>query len=106
MKRYQTIEKTKNLNRNVGNVGSPYYITNRYPVIPLDVSDIYVITDIGDRLDLLSYQFYNDVNLYWVIAAANPNSIDFGSLALDGGIQLRIPINLNKILDSYIQENE
>jgi len=105
MKRYQNIQKIKNINPNVGNIGSLYYKPNFYPQIPLDVNDIYVLTSFEDRLDLLAHQFYNDINLYWVIAAANPDVINFGSLFIEEGTQLRIPTNLSSILEKYNRLN-
>lgn len=101
MKRYSNIQKIKNTNENVGVLGTAYHRPNFYPEIPLSENDIYVITDFGDRLDLLANQFYDDVTLYWVIASANPNSINFGSLFINEGTQLRIPTNLSEILRSY-----
>lgn len=106
MKRYIDINKLKNTNENVGNLGATYYRTNFYPEIPLSENDIYVITDFGDRLDLLANQFYKDVTLYWIIAAANPDKINFGSITIPAGTQLRIPININDILISYNNLNK
>lgn len=60
------------------------------PTVPKTVDDIYVITAVEDRLDLLAYQYYKDSVLWWVIAAANPET-RFDSLFLEPGIQLRIP---------------
>ncbi len=105
MKRYNTIKTSKNTNENVGTLGTSYYLNTQYPEIPLSESDIYVITDFGDRLDLLANQFYNDVTLYWIIATANPNEVNFGSLFIPEGTQLRIPINISSIVDSYIEIN-
>ena len=105
MKRYATIQTLKNTNENVGTLGTVYYRNAKYPEIPLSENDIYVLTDFGDRLDLLANQFYNDVTLYWIIAAANPNEVSFGSLFVDEGTQLRIPINISSIIDSYIKLN-
>ena len=68
-------------------------------------NDIYIFTEFGDRLDLLANQFYDDVTLYWIIAIANPNEVSFGSLFLNEGTQLRIPINISSIIDSYIEIN-
>ena len=36
-----------------------------YPNIPKKDSDIYIVTQGGDRLD--TYQFYNDSSLWWII---------------------------------------
>ena len=106
MKRYSNIKKLKNTNENVGNLGSTYHRTTFYPEIPLSENDIYVLTDFGDRLDLLANQFYKDISLYWIIAAANPNKINFGSISLSPGTQLRIPININDIITSYNNLNK
>ena len=57
MSRYTRINQSQNQNQNAANVGVKFYITNFYPQIPLDPNDIYVITDFGDRLDLLANRF-------------------------------------------------
>jgi len=72
----------------------PYYRGKFYPNIPLSSSDTYVVTSIGDRLDLLAYRFYSDTELWWVIAAANNNATN-GLLFPAPGTQLRIPSRLN-----------
>jgi hypothetical protein len=101
----KNIKIIKNTNPNVANLGAEYYQTNTYPEIPLNENDIYVITDFGDRLDMLANQFYQDVTLYWIISAANPNSIKFGSITIPTGTQLRIPTNISGIIDSYNRLN-
>jgi len=106
MKRYADITKLRNTNENVGTLGTSYYKPNFYPEIPLSENDIYVITEFGDRLDLLANQFYQDVTMYWIIAAANPDVINFGSLFIAEGTQLRIPVNINDILRSYKNLND
>jgi len=105
MKRYSNIPTLKNTNENVGTLGTIYYRNNTYPEIPESPNDIWVITDFGDRLDLLANQFYNDVTLYWVIAAANPDYVNFGSLFIAEGTQLRIPTNISDVIDSYNRLN-
>lgn len=106
MARYTDISILSNENKNLTSVGAKYNATNSYPKIPLNANDIYVITEFGDRLDILAKQFYKDVELYWVIASANPDVISMDSLAVPGGVQLRIPVNLNGILSTYNRENE
>jgi hypothetical protein len=106
MKRYGGIEKIRNENQNVGSLRTPYYKTVFYPEIPPNRDDIWVITDFGDRLDLLANQFYEDISLYWVISTGNPNHISFGSLFIDEGTQIRIPVDINGILNSYNNLNE
>jgi len=82
----------------------PYYKGKFYPNIPLSESDMYDITNVGDRLDLLAYQYYKDATLWWVIAMAN-NNITKGALYPTPGTQLRIPTDLNAVLNLYKQFN-
>ena len=44
--------------------GKRIFKSIKYPLIPLSINDIYVVTTVGDRLDLLANQFYNNVD-YW-----------------------------------------
>ena len=71
------------------------YDSTLYPKITLDDSDVYIITNIGDRLDMIASRYYNDVNLWWIKAQAN--HIGKGTLNIIPGSQLRIPQNLGKI---------
>ena len=64
-----------------------YYRNTIYQKIPKSESDIYVVTQYGDRLDLIAYQFYGDVSLWWYIARAN----DLNTMIIPENIQLRIP---------------
>ena len=83
-----------------------YFVPLKYPEIPLSADDLYVITTTGDRLDLLANQFYNDIRLWWIIAAANPNIIRRDSFALSPNIELRIPSNEQDIIDNYEDLNK
>jgi hypothetical protein len=85
--------------------GVKYYKAKKYPPIPPQESDIYVVTVQGDRLDLLANQYYKDPSLWWVISIAN-NNITFGSMFPEPGIQLRIPTDLNTVIALYNQENQ
>lgn len=76
------------------------YISNPiYPDIPLSSDDFYIISSIGDRYDTLAAQFYGDSRLWWVIASAN--NYEKASLVVTPGVQLRIPANINEVLDLY-----
>lgn len=88
-----------------GRMSFPYYQTTKYPEIPFSTSDIYAITTEGDRLDLLSQQFYGNTVYYWVIAAANPNLINQGSLFITPGTEIRIPVDLSPVLNSFASLN-
>ena len=83
-----------------------YFVPLKYPEIPLSADDLYVITTTGDRLDLLANQFYNDIRLWWIIAATNPNIIRRDSFALAPNIELRIPSNEQDIIDNYEDLNK
>lgn len=100
MNRYQnaTILKTEYTNR-------PYYKGKFYPNIPLSENDYYVITTVGDRLDTLAYSYYGDSTLWWVISMANNNATK-GALYPAPGTQLRIPTDINSILQQFNQFNK
>ena len=96
--RYETIPRT------TGPQGvDPYYETNVYPEIPVSAQDNYVITTMGDRLDLLALDFYSDMSYWWVIATAN--SLPGDSIYPPVGIQLRIPVNPIPANNLYKKEN-
>jgi hypothetical protein len=92
--RYQNIQVTK-----LQATGSQYYLNNIYPDIPLSNEDNYVITVLGDRLDLIAFDFYGDTSFWWVIASAN--ALPGDSLYLEPGMQLRIPVDLSGIVNEY-----
>ena len=61
----------------------PYKRTTK----PLTDDDIYIITQYGDRLDLLANTYYNDPTLWWYIAKANGLKV----MNVPEGTSLRIP---------------
>ncbi len=60
--------------------GKTVYKSKRLKKIPLKNDDIYVATQTGDRLDLLSNQYYGTPAYWWIIA--NANNIHDGKLGL------------------------
>ena len=92
--RYQNIEVVK-----YQATGSEYYVNNIYPEIPPTNEDNYVITVLGDRLDLLAFDFYGDSSFWWVIASAN--ALPGDSLVVEPGTQLRIPVDLANAINNY-----
>ena len=82
----------------------PYYKGKIYPDIPYKDTDDYVITTIGDRLDLLAYSYYKDPELWWIISSAN-NHITKGSMFPPPGLQLRIPTDVNNVLRLFNEIN-
>lgn len=81
-----------------------YRSSTRYPDIPLNENDIFIYTIRGDRLDNLSYQFYGDSTLWWVIQVANPD-LPNDSLYPTLGFQLRIPSDINQVLRNFEKLN-
>lgn len=81
-----------------------YMESTIYPKISPEDSDLYVITETTDRLDLLAKKYYNDVTLWWVIAVAN--NINDGNFYVEEGRQLRIPSNVSKIASDLQKINK
>lgn len=96
--RYQYTKIIKNSN------GKRYYSNTIYPEIPVDANDIYIITTVSDRLDVLAYDFYGDSTLYWIISTAN--NLPGDSLIPDPGTQLRIPTNVQSVINLYNNTNQ
>jgi len=78
--------------------------TTVYPPIPHSEEDIYIITRDSDRLDLIAGQYYEDVQLWWVIAAAN--NLGKGTLVVPPGKQLRIPHDIESVVTAFNEFNE
>ena len=76
------------------------YETWRGPYLDKQPDDLYIFSREGDRLDLLSQEFYGDPRYWWVIAEAN--FIGKGTFAVKPGLQLRIP----KPIDNLMTELE
>jgi hypothetical protein len=84
--------------------GRRYYKGKIYPDIPYLATDNYVITTIGDRLDILADNYYKDPELWWIISVAN-NNITKGSIFPIPGTQLRIPVDIDYVLQLFNELN-
>jgi hypothetical protein len=82
--------------------GKRVYKTTRYPKIPIGFDDIYIIASDTDYLDSLAYKFYKDSTLWWAIAQANGIK---ATLKAPTGQQIRIPQNINLIVNNFNREN-
>jgi phage tail protein X len=78
--------------------GRRVYRTKIYKNIPKSDKDIYIVTQTGDRLDTLAYDFYGDSSLWWIIATAN--NIHDATFAVPDGTTLRVPENFREILNN------
>ena len=98
--------RTKNIKQKINSDRKRYYRNIKYPEIPFSFNDIYVTTTSGDRLDNLSNQFYNNVDYWWVITTANPGVVRRDSFNLKPGIEIRIPQDIESILEDFEKLNE
>lgn len=81
-----------------------YMESTIYPKIKASDNDLYVISEDGDRLDLLAKKYYNNVSLWWIIAVAN--NLNDANMYVESGIQLRIPTDIAKISAQLRKTNE
>jgi hypothetical protein len=82
--------------------GKRVFRTTRYPKIPVNINDIYMVASETDYLDSLAYRFYKDSTLWWVIAQANGIK---ATLKAPTGVQIRIPQNIDDIITRFQREN-
>ena len=68
-----------------------------YPSIPIRDSGIFIYPRFGDRLDTLAHKYYKDVSLWWIIAKAN--DLDAAHIGLELDKQIRIPMEIDVILN-------
>ena len=77
--------------------GKRVFKPTMYPKIPIKDSDIFIYPKFGDRLDNLAQKYYGDVLLWWIIAKAN--NLDKAEIGLNVEKQIRIPMNIEVILN-------
>ena len=100
MQRYDIATTLKDKN------GVRYYSTTLPPTVDKTDTDIYIITVYGDRLDLIAFDYLGDASKWWIISSANPDVIKYnGSLAVQPGLQLRIPQSSATVESIYQSQN-
>jgi len=89
MSRYGDTKVNKMVNNTGDNTKSSIskYGTTIYKKVLENNSDIFVITQEGDRLDNLAFQFYGDANMWWYIAHVN----NLSHINVPSDTSLRIP---------------
>jgi len=97
MSRYRSARFRKDMN------GKRYFLPTIVPNIPILDTDIYINPQVGERFDSLAQKFYGDSNLWWIIAKAN--NLSSGQIGLDPEKKLRIPVDIQAILDSVDASN-
>ena len=81
-----------------------YLESTIYPKIKPSDNDLYIISEAGDRLDLLAYKYYNDTSLWWIISVAN--NLNDANFFVEPGLQIRIPSNTSTILNDLYKINK
>ena len=77
------------------------YSYTMYPKIPIKNSDIFITPKYGVRLENLANKYYQDTSLWWIIAQANGIK-GFTALTTENFKgQLRIPTEIQSILDEF-----
>ena len=80
-----------------------YYKPRIIPNIPIKDTDIFVYPLYGDRFDTLAQRYYEDSNLWGIIAKAN--EIGNGKISPNPEVKLRIPTEIDDILESIDNSN-
>lgn len=97
------MRRYSNIGVNTRYDGKRVYTTAIYPAIPPSSSDLTVVSNEGDFLDTLAYKYYGDPTLFWIIA--NANNLGKGRFSVPAGLSLRIPTNVNEIVNQYNKLN-
>ena len=95
--RYKTAKIRKDKN------GTRYYKPTIVPNVPIKDSDIFVYPVYGDRFETIAQRYYNDSTLWWIIAKAN--ELSKGQISPDPLKKLRIPTEIDDILESVQKSN-
>ena len=82
--------------------GRRYLSRIEYPPIPLRDSDILIRGVFGQTFMNLANQYYENKNLWWIIARANQQT---ESVYMVPGKEYRIPQNLSLIIQEYEELN-
>ena len=84
--------------------GKRVYKSTHYPIIPIQDTDIQIVTNTEDYLDSMALKYYGDPTLWFIIAMANPG-IGKGRLSIPAGITIRIPVDTSSILSEFNKLN-
>ena len=95
--RYDTAKVKKDKN------GTRYYKPTVVPNVPIKDSDIFVYPIYGDRFETIAQRYYNDSTLWWIIAKAN--ELSKGQISADPLKKIRIPTEIDDILESVQKSN-
>lgn len=88
MQRYQEFTDVISVTQRKRRYGTLYY-----PSFERKTSDIFIVSKVTDRLDLLAAEYYGDPR-YWVIIA-KANKLYDGTIKIPPGLRIRIPYPLD-----------
>ena len=97
MNRYTDIKIKKRFD------GKRVYSSVTYPIILPSDNDVIITTNESDYLDSLAYKYYKDSSLWWILALAN--NLGKGRLSIPAGTRLRVPSNVNAIINTFKKLN-
>ena len=97
MSRYKKTDKADN---------DKHLETTHFQNVPPSNNDIWIIAKKYERLDLLAHRYYGKRELWWIIAIANKDIIRRDSYALKPGLEIRIPINIEDIIEDFEKINK
>lgn len=83
--------------------GTRYLNRIEYPQIPIRDDDIFIRGVFGQTFMNLANKYYEDKDLWWVIARANHQP---ESIRMIPGKEYRIPQNINLILQEFNELNK
>ncbi len=86
------------------NTKKRYLESTIYPKIKPSNTDTYIISEQGDRLDILAKNYYGDSEMWWIIAIAN--NINDAVFYITPGTQLRIPQNVGNVIKEFQKINK
>lgn len=104
MERYENSKIIKN-SKKIDSDGTESTVrrlsTTIYPTFREGISSTKILSQTGDRLDILAKEFYNDERLWFVIAKAN--NLGKGSMAIPPGTLIIIPYETPMGIGSLIE---
>jgi|TARA_R110001592_G_scaffold210304_1_gene461746 hypothetical protein len=95
---------TNTIIKNDKETGKRVYGLTLYPPIPIQDGDQFIYPIDGDRFENVAFRYYGDSTLWWIIAEAN--KLRDGGFALDPSVEIRVPGNIQPILQEFRRINE
>ena len=85
--------------------GDRVYSYTLYPKIPIKNSDVFITPTYGDRLDILANEYYQYPSLWWIISQANGIKGFTALYTKNFKGQIRIPTQIQDIINEFHSMN-